>query len=75
MTIGRQVLIWFVSSMVAAAGARCAHYLAGKLSEGANPEGTAFTGSESRALCPSCGKPMKQFAKTLFCGNCGHRDA
>lgn len=75
MSFPRQVLIWFVSSLVAAVGARCAHYIAGKLGEGQPPSPDTFPGSDSNALCPSCGKPMRQFAKTLFCGVCGHRDA
>jgi len=75
MSFGRQVLIWFVGSAVAAAGARCAHYLAGKLSTVGGDPNAQVAGSSSRALCPSCGRPMRQFSKTLFCPSCGHRDA
>lgn len=75
MPLGRQVVIWFFSSMVCAVGARCAHYLAARLSSSGADAGGQLAGSSSRALCPCCGRPLRQFAKTLFCGSCGHREA
>lgn len=74
MDFPRKALTWFLSSLVAAVGARCAHYLAAKLTQEQPPDPQTMPGSDSRALCPSCGKPMRQFSKTLFCGVCGHRD-
>ena len=75
MSFGKQVFIWFLSSMVCAAGARCAHYIAARIGTGSPDPNGQFPGSDSRALCPTCGKPLRQFAKTLFCGACGHREA
>lgn len=75
MNFARLAITWFLSSLVAAAGARCAHYVANKITQPAQPDPSELPGSDSRALCPCCGKQMRQFSKTLFCGVCGHRDS
>lgn len=74
MDFARKAMTWFLSSLVAAAGARCAHYVANRLTQQTAPDPGEMPGSDSRALCPCCGKQMRQFSKTLFCGVCGHRD-
>lgn len=75
MDFTRKALTWFLSSLIAAVGARTANYVANRISERSQPAPDQMPGSDSRALCPNCGKQMRQFAKTLFCGVCGHRDA
>jgi hypothetical protein len=74
MDFGKQVLLWFASGLFIAAGSKVAEYLATQLSATRARGGSQSFGSASLALCPTCGRNLRRFAKSLYCAQCGHRE-
>lgn len=75
MGIGKQLLTWFASGLFIACGSKFAEYLATRVSQSRQRRNsTEMAGHDSMALCPQCGRNLRRFAKTLYCGQCGHRE-
>lgn len=72
--IVRQAVIWFVSSLVCATGARCGRYIAERLTETRPSGDQPASDHRSHVLCQRCGKPMRRQPRALSCPDCGHRE-
>ena len=72
---GRQVMIWFASGLFIAAGSKFAEYLATQVTQRTGANGAQQpVGTATLVLCPSCGRNLRRFGKSMYCTQCGHKE-
>lgn len=74
MGIARQLLLTFASGLMMAAGARCAEYIAHRVSSLSPQDTGPMPGTPGLELCPQCGHTLHKFSNLFLCGQCGYRE-